>query len=99
LVASPDLAQRLVRRALGPVLDLSTSERGTLLRTLRLYLELGGSVAKVADKVPCHRNTVFNRLTKIQDLTGLSPVEPWEMTELALALLATELLGIAPNQP
>jgi len=99
LVASPDLAQRLVRRALGPILDLSASERGILLRTLRLYLDLGGSVAKVAESVPCHRNTVFNRLTRIQDLTGLSPAEPRQMTELALALQATELLGIAPIQP
>jgi hypothetical protein len=98
LVASPDLAQRLVRRALGPVLDLSASERGILLRTLRLYLDLGGSVARVAASVPCHRNTVFNRLTRIQDLTGLSPAEPREMTELALALQATELLGIAAAQ-
>lgn len=97
LIASPDLAQRLVRRALGPILDLSASERGILLRTLRLYLDLGGSVAKVAGSVPCHRNTVFNRLTRIQDLTGLSPTEPREMTELALALQATDLLGIAPS--
>ncbi|MGH7666825.1 MAG: helix-turn-helix domain-containing protein, partial [Candidatus Dormibacteria bacterium] len=84
LVASPDLAQRLVRRALGPILDLSPSERDTLLRTLRLYLDAGGSVAKVAQNVPCHRNTVFNRLTRIQDLTHLSPAEPRETTELCL---------------
>lgn len=96
LVASPDLAQRLVRRALGPVLDLSSGEQGILLRTLRLYLDCDGSVAKVASSVPCHRNTVFNRLTRIQDLTGLSPTVPREMTQLALALQATELLPLAP---
>ncbi len=99
LVASPDLAQRLVRRALGPILDLSAGEQGTLLRTLRLYLDAGGSVARVAQNVPCHRNTVFNRLTRIQDLTGLSPAEPREMTELCLALQAVDLLGSGPTRP
>ncbi|MGH7639434.1 MAG: PucR family transcriptional regulator [Candidatus Dormibacteria bacterium] len=98
LVASPDLAQRLVRRALGPILDPATGDRGPLLRTLRLYLDSGGSVAKVAQRVPCHRNTVFNRLTRIQDLTGLSPAEPREMTELCLALQAIDLLGIGPTR-
>ncbi|MGH7758770.1 MAG: helix-turn-helix domain-containing protein, partial [Candidatus Dormibacteria bacterium] len=97
LVASPDLAQRLVRRALGAILDLGSSERETLLRTLRLYLDAGGSVARVAQVVPCHRNTIFNRLTRIQDLTGLSPAQPRDMTDLCLALQAIDLLGTSPN--
>lgn len=98
LVASPDLAQRLVRRSLGAVMDLNPGERGVLLRTLRLYVQCGGSVAKVAARVPCHRNTVFNRLARVQDLTRLSPADPRELAQLALALEATELLSITTER-
>lgn len=97
LVASPDLAQRLVRRSLGAVMDLGPGERGVLLRTLRLYVQCGGSVAKVASRVPCHRNTVFNRLARIQDLTHLSPADPRNLAQLALALEAIELLSITTD--
>ncbi|MGH7903314.1 MAG: PucR family transcriptional regulator [Candidatus Dormibacteraceae bacterium] len=99
LAASPELARRLADRVLGALFELAPADREVLLRTLRGYVELGGSVAAVARAVPCHRNTVLNRIGRIQDLTGLSPSNPREMTQLALALEAMELLSIEPERP
>jgi len=92
LIASPELARRLAQRALGPIFALPAAERSLLLRTLRSYFDWGGSVAEVAERFPCHRNTVFNRLTRIRDLTGLNPGLPRDAAQLVLALDAADLL-------
>lgn len=97
LAASPDLARRLAQRLLGPVYAASPAEREVLLRTLRAYIAARGGVAAVARGLSCHRNTVFNRLARIHDLTGLAPGDPLDLGQLALALLAVDLLGIEPD--
>jgi hypothetical protein len=92
LVASPELGRRLARNVLGGLLDLPPVERDLLLRTLRTYIDAGGSVSATAGLLFCHRNTVFRRIGAIQDLTGLSPADPRGVAQLALALEAQELL-------
>ncbi|MBV8085292.1 MAG: helix-turn-helix domain-containing protein [Chloroflexi bacterium] len=94
LAASPDLAQRLAQHVLGPLFDLSAAERNVLLGTLSSYLGCGGAVSAVANALACHRNTVLNRLSRIEQLTGLSPVHPADAAQLSLALQAVDLLGI-----
>ncbi len=94
LVASPDLGRRLRRRTLGPVLDLPSAERTVLLRTLRTYLEMRGSVAAAAARIPCHRNTVLNRVHRFQDLTGVSLTDPRAVAQVVLALEAGDVLRL-----
>jgi len=95
LISSPELAQRLAQRVFGAIFELPGGERSLLLRTLRSYFDLGGSVAEVADRFPCHRNTVFNRLARIRELTGLNPGLPRDAAQLVLALDASELMSLA----
>ncbi|GAB2865546.1 helix-turn-helix domain-containing protein [Actinocorallia aurea] len=90
-VSRPDLAQRLVGAVLGPVLALEAPERDTLLHTLASLLDCDGSVTRTAAVLYCHRNTVFNRLRRIEALTGRSPDRPRDVVELALALDAHRL--------
>ena len=78
LVASPELARRLIQHVLGPIIELAPPERALLLETLRAYISQGGSVAAVARELACHRNTVLNRLSRIKELTGLAPADPTE---------------------
>ncbi len=100
LAAAPDLAERLARQALGPLLTLRPPEGRVLLHTLGTYLEQGGSVARTAATLPCHRNTVCNRLTRVEQLTGLSVADPAQLTRLDLALRAIRLLGLeGPSAP
>ncbi|MER5862456.1 helix-turn-helix domain-containing protein [Kitasatospora sp. NPDC002040] len=87
LVAQPELAQRLTR-LLAPVLALPHAERHSLLDTLGAWLESGGSATTAADRLYCHRNTVLNRIRRLEQLTGRRLAEPTHVVELALALTA-----------
>lgn len=92
LVTAPDLATRLVARALGPVLALESDERPILLDTLRTWLETGGSAGQTASRLYCHRNTVLNRLRRLEALTGRSVERVDHLVEWSLALLALDVL-------
>ena len=94
LVTSPELARRLAVAVLGRVLVLPPQERRVLLRTLAIYLAGAGSPADAARRVPCHRNTVLNRLSRIRELTGYDPVTPLGASRLVLALEAADLLSL-----
>lgn len=92
LVSSPDLADRLVHRALGGVLALDLDERTVLLETLAAWLDTGGSAGQTAARLTCHRNTVLNRLRRLEGLTGRSLERVDDLVEWSLALLALRLL-------
>jgi len=92
LVATqPDLAAHLREIVLGPVLALEPAERDTLLRTLRVWLDCAGSTAAAAERLYCHRNTVLNRLRRLEHLTGRKLAHPRQALELALAVEAVRL--------
>lgn len=95
LVTAPDLAARLVQRALGPVLALDPREAEPLLETLTAWLTSGGSAARTAEQLYCHRNTVLNRLRRLEALTGRSVERVDDLVELSLALLA-RTVGVDP---
>lgn len=99
LVTAPDLSARLVRRTLGPMLDLDADECALLRETLRTWLDTGGSASQTAAKLYCHRNTVLNRLRRLEALTGRSVDRADHLVELSLALLALDVLpsGRAPE--
>ncbi|MFD0571751.1 PucR family transcriptional regulator [Kitasatospora gansuensis] len=97
LVAQPDLAQRLTR-LLAPVLALPHAERHSLLDTLAAWLDSGGSATTAADRLYCHRNTVLNRIRRLEQLTHRTLGEPAHIVELALALTAFRTgVGLPPE--
>ncbi|WP_107705314.1 PucR family transcriptional regulator [Nocardioides allogilvus] len=91
LLGSPEVAERLVRVWLGAVLALPTPEHTALLETLETWVECAGSASRTAERVPCHRNTVLNRVRRVADLTGLPLGDAPPPMELALALRAWRL--------
>jgi hypothetical protein len=92
LVTAPDLAARLVERALGGALALDPDERDVLLLTLATWLDTGGSAGQTAARLYCHRNTVLNRLRRLEALTGRSLDRVDHLVEWSLALMAREVL-------
>ena len=94
LVTAPDLSARLVQRALGGVLDLERDERTVLLDTLRTWLDTGGSAGQTAGRLTCHRNTVLNRLRRLEGLTDRSLERVDHLVEWSLALLALDVLPV-----
>ncbi|MFJ7057446.1 PucR family transcriptional regulator (plasmid) [Streptomyces griseobrunneus] len=92
LVASrPELSARLLAEVFGPLLVLDPAERALLVGTLEVWLECGGSVGRAAVRLRCHRNTVFNRLRRLERLTSRSLSHPRELVETVLALDALRL--------
>ncbi|MFI8340866.1 helix-turn-helix domain-containing protein [Streptomyces sp. NPDC085639] len=80
-----ELAGRLRQVVLGPVLALPAEDRRTLLTTLGTWLTCRGSTSYAAQRLYCHRNTVSNRLRRLEQLTGRSLSDPRHVVELALA--------------
>ncbi|MEU3063568.1 helix-turn-helix domain-containing protein [Streptomyces subrutilus] len=86
LVAAEDeLAGRLRQVVLGPVLALPAEDRRVLLETLGTWLACRGSTTYAAQRLYCHRNTVSNRLRRLEQLTGRVLTDPRHVVELALA--------------
>jgi hypothetical protein len=72
--------------------------RGTLRDTLRAYLETGGSHADASNRLGIHRNTLAYRLRRISELIGRDVGDPRTWLTLHLALWASELLEVDPDE-
>ncbi|MFF4369194.1 helix-turn-helix domain-containing protein [Streptomyces sp. NPDC001594] len=96
VAADPELAARLREVVLGPVLALPGQEARVLLTTLGTWLACQGSTTYAAQRLYCHRNTVSNRLRRLEQLTGRTLSDPAHVVELALAHAA---LAHAPAAP
>ncbi|WP_067835234.1 PucR family transcriptional regulator [Nocardia lijiangensis] len=94
LAHAPSASQRLADDVLGPVLDLAPEERDTLLDTLALWFECGGSNTEVAQRLHYHRNTIHYRLRRIETLTDRRCSDPKAAAELYVALTAVRLAGL-----
>lgn len=81
--ADDELGARLVRSVIRPV--LAAPDRNSLLETLEAYLRTG-SVTSVASETYRHRNTVRNRLRRIEELCHIDLSVPRDVAAVALAV-------------
>ncbi|MFJ8229858.1 helix-turn-helix domain-containing protein [Streptomyces sp. NPDC094448] len=88
-VARPDLADAVADQLLGPLRTLDPAERAELLATLAAWLDRG-STRRAGELLYCHRNTVLNRLRRLERLTGRTLSHPRDVVDLALALEAED---------
>ncbi|WP_210584850.1 CdaR family transcriptional regulator [Streptomyces sp. GESEQ-35] len=91
VVSQPELAGRLVSDVFGALIGLEPPDRAVLLETLDVWLACEGSAGRAAGRLYCHRNTVFNRLRRLEQLTSRSLARPRDLIELTLALDAYRL--------
>jgi hypothetical protein len=92
VVSSPSIARRVAQLSLGALLDLDEPDRALYLETLTAYIECEGSATRAGSRLYCHRNTVLNRLRRIEKLTSRSLQNPLDVVEVALGLQAVRLL-------
>ncbi|MCO5972610.1 helix-turn-helix domain-containing protein [Actinoallomurus soli] len=71
---------------LGPVLDYDERRKTKLVRTLEAYFEVGGSLARAAQRLHVHVNTVTQRLDRVGKLLGEHWQDPERTLEIQLAL-------------
>lgn len=65
-------------------------QEAELTHTLRIYMEEGGDLQRIVDRLYIHRNTLRYRLDKIQTLTGKDPRHVKQLMELYLAQLMSQ---------
>jgi sugar diacid utilization regulator len=89
--AGAEEGQRLVRRVLGPVLDLPPDAREKLLGALRAMAAANGVLTDAAELLLVHTKTVRYRLRRLEELTGLDVTRPLDRLQLDTALLLLDL--------
>jgi DNA-binding PucR family transcriptional regulator len=101
VAGSPDLAYRIAESVLGPLLALDDREQHLLLETLEAWIACGGSTTEAAARLYCHRNTVRNRLQRIERLCARSLTNPGSIAEICAALTAVRTMpsGDGPGGP
>ncbi|MCM3791101.1 PucR family transcriptional regulator ligand-binding domain-containing protein [Domibacillus indicus] len=82
------LLDRYVHDYLFPVLEYDTKTNGSLLETLAVYLECGGSKKEAAQKLFIVRQTLYHRLSKLESLLGENFMEPVNRLALEAAVQA-----------
>lgn len=85
-VAAPEINLRIARSVLAGLDPLPPEQRTVLLETLGGWFDCEGSAAKTAAKLYLHRNTVRQRLNRLEELTNRSLTNPRHVTELCIAL-------------
>jgi sugar diacid utilization regulator len=82
-----------VRDRLGAVLDYDARRGTALVKTLEAYFGAGGSLARAAEGLHVHVNTVTQRLDRIGQLLGPDWHDPGRALDLQLALRLHRLRG------
>jgi DNA-binding PucR family transcriptional regulator len=65
---------------------LASQPRPELLETARVILDLAGDISRAADLLHLHRTTLYYRLDRIAQLTGVDLRSSAQIVDLQLAL-------------
>lgn len=94
LVAQADpTALRMVPPEVLKLLDEDRGTNGSLLETLRTYIESDLNVGRTAEALLVHANTVHYRLRRIASITGRNTRSFWDLVDLISAIRLAETSG------
>ena len=82
----------LQERTISPLVQYDDRHDTDLLWTLRAFLAHDGSTTETADAMHLHRHTVGYRLSRVHEVSGLSPYESDGRERLSLGLKAHQIL-------
>ena len=71
----------------------TAEESGTLVETLRSYMDHSYSAADTCKALFIHRNTLYYRLTKIRDIMGCDFAQPENAAQITLTFSILQYLG------
>ncbi len=78
--------ERFCEEQLGPVIEYDRSREGELVHTLEVFFANGGHMARAAQMLAIHPNTLKYRLDQVMHLTGRDPRDASISLDLQLAL-------------
>jgi hypothetical protein len=91
--------ERLCARSIAPLAEYDDRHDTDLLVTLRAFLTHDGSTTETAEAMALHRHTVGYRLSRVQEVSGLSPYESDGRERLGLGIKARQILDLAALPP
>jgi purine catabolism regulator len=84
--------EQLRDRTIAALAAYDAEHHTELVATLQTFLALDGSTTETAEALNLHRHTVGYRLTRTQEVSGLSPYETDGRERLSLGLKAQQIL-------
>jgi purine catabolism regulator len=84
--ASPEDLGRFADRVLEPLRAYDEKHQTELVRTLRLFFEVGQNVKTAAAHLNVHRHTIFYRLRQIGEISGYALDSPHDQLTLRTAM-------------
>jgi DNA-binding PucR family transcriptional regulator len=92
---NPSELQRFYSETVEPLVAYDEQYETDLLLTLETFLEADGNVAGTAQRLFTHRHTIYYRLERVRELSGLDVSSSDGREKLSLGLKAMRVLGIA----
>jgi hypothetical protein len=92
---NPRELQRFYAETVEPLVAYDEQYETELVRTLGTFLDADGNVAGTAQRLFTHRHTVYYRLERVRELSGLDVGSSDGREKLSLGLKAMRVLGIA----
>jgi hypothetical protein len=93
LLRDPNEVELLRASTISPLLAYDAEHDTELLVTLATFLGHHGSTTETAEAMSLHRHTVGYRLSRVQEVSGLSPYESDGRERLSLGLKADQILA------
>ncbi len=93
-----DHLRRFYAVTLGPLAEYDERKQADLIRTLNGFFEANGNLARAAQDLDVHRNTLVYRLERISELTDLDLDDPDNRLILHLALKVQRVLATLPGK-
>jgi sugar diacid utilization regulator len=91
---NPTELQRFYAETVEPLVAYDEQYETDLVRTLETFLEADGNVAGTAQRLFTHRHTIYYRLERVRELSGLDVSSSDGREKLSLGLKAMRVLGI-----
>ncbi|HET9103996.1 MAG TPA: helix-turn-helix domain-containing protein [Solirubrobacteraceae bacterium] len=92
LLRDPEELVELRDQTISPLVEYDRRHDTDLLATLQAFLAHDGSTTETADAMDLHRHTVGYRLSRVHEVSGLSPYESDGRERLGLGLKAQQIL-------
>jgi PucR C-terminal helix-turn-helix domain len=93
LLRDPAELEQLRASTIAPLVAYDAEHEASLLVTLATFLARHGSTRETAEAMQLHRHTVGYRLSRVQEVSGLSPHESDGRERLSLGMKAAQILA------
>ena len=89
-----DTAKKIFDRAIATLKRYDSENNMDLSKCIKTYINYDGNVKKVANELFVHRNTINNKMRKINEITGINPITLDGKVLFSLAIKISELYGL-----